>query len=442
VPNDSFIWPSRPDAPFLWSERLRLTHGTVARQAAAHADTLPRNDRVLLRIGPGPLGIAPIIACWMRGVTVILADPRESDEMLDRRAHALDAPIWVPGPPLGLSSRADQPLDLPLDTDAVALQTSGSSGEPKWAVHRLRSLLANAEASNRRVPLAEGDSWLLSLSPHHIGGLGIIVRAMVAGAGVYVGASPGAVASDLRSERAITHVSVVATQLRRLLDEPALDRRLVALRALLLGGGPTPTRWREEALDRGWPLCVTYGLTECASQVTTSLAMRGLDATDAGLPLDGVGVRCDEAGEIHVSGPTVFRGYLDGATVRGEFATGDVGRFDECGRLHVPGRRDAVSISGGENIRPEEIENVLRAIPGITNACVVAVDDPQWVKRPVAFVAGVPSGTTFDVALAGLPRFKWPDRILRMPAEEAERAKPRRAMLLGKLDAPLLWVRR
>lgn len=440
-------WPERPDAPFLWSERMRLTHGAVARQALAHAESLPAARRVLLRLPPGILGVAPLIACWLSGVTAVLVDPREPDEALPALAERLGAAPWRPGPPLALAAERGGTLDLDLGAPAVAVRTSGTTGEPRHALHRLASLVANARASNLRTPFGEGDCWLLSISPHHVGGLGILLRAMVSGGCVHVGSAPGLLAEDLREHRWITHVSVVATQLRRLLDRPELERRLVALRSILLGGGPTPAAWRDDAVRRGWPLSTTYGLTECASQVTTSLAMQGDPATDAGLPLDGVSVRCDDEGVIRVAGPTLFAGYLEDArgesdaVAPGEVVTGDLGAFDARGRLQVLGRRDAMFVSGGENIQPQEIENALRSVPGVVQACVVAVDDPRWVARPVAFVAGAFDRAAVEEALAALPRFKWPDRILRMPADEAERSKPRRHVLRGRLDAEELWRR-
>ena len=451
MPNATFTWPRRPEVPFLWSDRLRLTHGAIARQARALAEKVPNARRVAIRTAPGILAVAPLIACWTRGVTAVLVDPRERDEECQRIATEVGATLWRPGPPLGIAGEGGEPVELPLDREAVAIRTSGSSGEPKFAVHRLSSLLANARAANARIPFEEGDCWLLSLSPHHVGGLGILLRAMVASSCVHVGGSPGTVVDDLSEHRWITHVSIVATQLRRLLDTPGIDRRMMALRSVLLGGGPTPLAWRREAIERGWPLAVTYGLSECASQVTTSLAISDGDATDAGMPLDGVEVRVDALGEIHVGGPTLFAGYAthDGVrdgprdvTGRPEFATGDLGRFDERGRLHVLGRRDAMFISGGENIQPEEIENALRTVPGAQSVCVVAIDDPVWVKRPIAFMSGAFDPSQVERALEPLPRFKWPDRILRMPAEEAERSKPRRAALLARLDAETVWTKR
>lgn len=438
-----FLWPvGCADRPFLWSPTHRWTHGAVAAQVSALAADLPGAERLLLQPRGGPHGIPPLLALWLRGSMAVLVDPREPPDSVERLSASARAKPWEPGPALRLASGAGaEPLAFDPSRPVVALRTSGTSGEPKFAVHRLASLLANARASNARVPFGEDDCWLLSLSTHHIGGLSILVRAMVGGGCVFLGGGPGAVAADLAAERSITHVSLVATQLRRLLDEPSLDRRMRSLRAILLGGGPTPAAWRREALDRGWPLFVTYGLTECASQVTTGRAVVDGGDCDAGTPLDGVDVRCAADGCIVVRGPTVFDGYLDGEPADGVCITGDLGRVDGAGRLHVTGRRDAMFISGGENVQPEEIENALRTVRGVVGVCVVAVDDPVWQKRPVAFVAGTPDLASIETALAALPRFKWPDRLLAMPADEAARAKPRRASLLTNLDAPVLWTR-
>ncbi len=445
---DALDWPGPHAArPFLRTATQCWSHGEVAAQARAIAAGMPDAERVLIAGQDGIRLVPALIAAWARGALALLVDPREPVTELERIAGAARARLWHPGPPLRLTSAAATPLAFERSRPAVAIRTSGSTGTPKFAVHALASLLANARAANGRVGFGADDGWLLSLAPHHIGGLSILVRAMVGGGCVILGDGPGAIAEDLRRERSITHLSVVATQLRRLLDDATLDRRVRSLRAILLGGGPTPAAWRQEALDRGWPLFVTYGLTECASQVTTARAERreppDSDAsTDAGEPLDGVELRIAADGEIVVRGPTVFMGYLDERQTEDEtFATGDVGFVDPLGRLHVTGRRDAMFITGGENVQPEEIENVLRSVPGIACAAVIAVPDPVWQWRPIAFVVGRFEHAALEAALARLPRFKWPDRILEMPASERERAKPRRHVLAEARDAPTLWTR-
>lgn len=443
-PNEAFA-----DEPFLVDDAGVLTHRNAARQVAALAATLTPSSRTLIVAEPSVRCALSIIACWSCGSLAVVIDVREPEAQRDAIAHDVGATTMV----FNETRPESQPahFDLPLQTLAVALRTSGSTGAPKFAVHRLASLVANARASNARTPFGIGDRWLLSLAPHHIGGLAILVRAMVGGGAVRVGRGAGSVADDLRGDHAITHVSLVGTQLRRLLDDSAASTRLVRTKAVLLGGGPAPASWRHEAVAIGVPLAATYGLTECASQVTTGVATTGDEADDAGAPLDGVDVHVASDGEILVSGPTVFAGYLrrdgvsDSRDARGSFATGDLGRIDERGHLHVLGRKDAMFISGGENIHAEEIENVLRDVPGISQACVVAVDDATWQKRPVAFVVGVfESGALERTLAARLPRFKWPDRVYAMPPDEASKSKPSRARLTAiaaNNELSSLWSR-
>lgn len=370
--------------------------------------------------------VVALLAAWLRDEIALVVDPREpAARVAELSARLRRAGLRGPG---------------------VALSTSGSAGRPKLVVHGLESLLANAEASNRRVPFGPADRWLLSLGLHHVGGLGILMRAIAGGGTVVVGGGPGAVVADLAAT-ACTHASVVATQLRRLLDEPAFAKRPPASRAILVGGGPTPASWRREAIRRGWPIQATYGLTECASQVATGRAALDDDATASGTPLDGVEVAIEE-GEILVRGPIVARGAIDDAGVLrdlrradGFLSTGDLGRIDARGVLHVLGRSDGMFISGGENILPEEIENALREVPGIRAARVVAVDDERWQRRPIAFVDGAFDPRELVATLERLlPRFKWPDRIHAMPAEEAARTKPRAEGLLASVGEPL-WRR-
>lgn len=414
-----------PDEPFVVGQGVRRTRRALLDAARGVAES---SGPIVGRVSEEC--VVRLLAAWFRTEIALVVDPREPPERVEELAGRLRR-----AEALGLGGGP-----------GVALSTSGSSGRPKLVVFGLESLVANAEASNRRIAFAPGDRWLLSLGLHHVGGLGILMRALVGGGTVVLGEGPGHVVGDL-STAPCTHCSVVATQLRRLLDEPDFMARPPASRAMFVGGGPTPASWRHEALRRGWPIVATYGLTECASQVATGRTSLDDDATATGPPLDGVEVMIEE-GEILVRGPIVGRGVVEEAgrfrdLVRsdGFLATGDVGRFDERDVLHVLGRRDGMFISGGENIHPEEIENALREVTGIRAARVVAVDDERWQRRPIAFVDGAFTRHDLESTLERLlPRFKWPDRIHAMPADEAARAKPRSEGLLSDPGA-VLWRR-
>ncbi len=319
----------------------------------------------------------------------------------------------------------------------VVLPTSGSSGEPRLIDLPLEAMEASARAGAHVVPFGAGDVWHASLAPSHVGGVMILMRARTLGGAVRFGAQPRA----WRDLEGSTHVSLVAAQLARLLE----DRAPVpsSLKAVMLGGGPSAQPLRDAAIARGVPLFATYGLTETCSQVATGALAHGDAATLAGAPLPGVSIAVDAAsGEILVDGPTLARGEFivrDGGDslvpLTRPYATRDAGFLDAQGRLHVVGRLDAMFISGGRNIHPEGIERALCELPFVRAACVVGVPDAKWGMRPVAFVDLVSRPPRALAALLGetLERHLVPDAIYAMPAEEAARMKPSRAALAARL---------
>ena len=307
---------------------------------------------------------------------------------------------------------ASEPLEIPLGRPATVVFTSGSTGTPKAALHAFGNHYFSAVGSNANIALAPGDRWLHSLPLYHVGGLSILFRCLISGAAIALpepDAPLGRSISDLRA----THVSLVSTQLLRLLRE---DVPLKGLRAALMGGGPMPEDLVDEALARGLPVHTSYGLTEMASQVTTTApGAVPEELRMAGRVLPHREVSVSGEGEILVRGETLFAGYVEGektgcpSGAGGWFRTGDLGRLDGAGRLSVLGRRDNLFVSGGENVRPEEIEEALLRVPGVEEAIVVPVTDSEFGARPIAFVRL--SEGTGDLARAlepVLPRFKIP----------------------------------
>jgi O-succinylbenzoic acid--CoA ligase len=258
---------------------------------------------------------------------------------------------------------------------------------------------------------------------------------------------PGAALADNLTALRISHLSVVPTQLRRLL--PAVPAAgWSALRAVISGGDATPPSLVAEAVGRGLPVLTTYGCTEAAALVTLSPAGRAERLPqDSGLRLPHRRLRVSASGEIEIAGRTLALGYLgpDGLTplpgAGGWFATGDIGRLGVDGTLHVLGRRDRRFVSGGENVHPEAIEQALAALPGVAQAAVVAVPEAEFGHRAVAFLrldGPVPEAGTAWLsqvrsaldAAGTLPRFMYPVRVLRWPDEpDGPAMKPDRRLL-------------
>jgi O-succinylbenzoic acid--CoA ligase len=225
------------------------------------------------------------------------------------------------------------------------------------------------------------DRWLCCLPLHHVAGLSIILRSVIYGttAVVHDGFDPDRIAASLEGD-GVTLISLVATQLARLL-EAGVD--LLPLRAVLVGGGPVPDEVLEEAIGRGATVVQTYGLTEAASQVTTLApedAIRKLGS--AGRPLLTTHLRIQD-GEILVQGPTVAPGTAD---EDGWLHTGDLGRIDEEGFLYVTDRLGDVIVTGGENVMPAEVEEVLRRHPAVADAAAVGRADAEWQEAVEAVV--------------------------------------------------------
>jgi O-succinylbenzoic acid--CoA ligase len=286
----------------------------------------------------------------------------------------------------------------------------------------LAAHIASAESSASRIPLGPGCGWLLQLPLNHVSGFSIPIRCLLSGAAV--------VFSDSEDE-AVTHLSLVPTQLQRLLNSGAPLHRL---QAVLVGGGPISNALVDRAIRAGVPIHLTYGMTEAASQIcTTERLLETPNPLHAGAPLPGREVRISTSGEIQIRGPVVAKknlssdGYWeDLADAEGWFSTGDLGEFTAKGHLVIHGRRDRLIISGGENIQPEPIEVMLLEIPGVRRAVVVGKPDPEFGERPVAFLAGdFQEAEARQFLATRFERFAIPEKFHRWPIEVPEDlAKP------------------
>lgn len=298
---------------------------------------------------------------------------------------------------------------------ALVLRTSGTSGRPKGAVLTGENLIASADGAAALLGSASSDRWLLCMPLFHIGGLAILIRAARVGASVVLHDrfEAAAVARAL-DEDGITRVSFVATMLERVIAARGDRRAPAGLELVLLGGGPASDALLERADRLGYPVALTYGLTEAASQVATRPPGASSEEWAGGLrPLGGVSLRivgedgrtlpAGHEGEIQVQGPIVMRCYLDDPdatreTLRdGWLATGDIGRIDAEGGLRVIDRRTDLVVSGGENVYPAQIESVLEAHPDVLEAGVRGVDDATFGARPAAWVV-LRSGVSLDEA--------------------------------------------
>lgn len=415
------------DAPAIIAPGTELSWRELRSQVSRFAAALDRpsaGSQVLLHARNSVELVIEILAHQERGWIPVLCNPRHPPK-LARELFQQVQRDW--------STLDNPPMDV-----ADVMFTSGSTGHPKAVVHTHAAQRASAEGANLHLPFGPGMRWLLSLSLCHVGGLGILERALVGG-GALVVPDTGEAIWDSCERFAVTHLSLVRTQLVSFLRDSSRTAALQNCRAVLLGGGPCPATTLQQAVAQWIPIAQTWGLTETCAQVCTSDV--GFPET-CGTPLPLRSVKRCPDGRLAVAGPILASGYL-GENVLGLpmdddgfFLTQDRGEIDAQGRVTIAGRADLVFDSGGENIQPEHIESVLLQHPDVEDAIVVPVPHPKWGYRPFAFVVlSTPFAPERLQTFLGdrLPRFCIPDVIHPWPEAE-NRLKPSRQRLRSRAE--------
>jgi O-succinylbenzoic acid--CoA ligase len=381
------------------------------------------DELVVIDLPPGPGWVEMVRALWIEQTPFLPLDHRLTDgekrAIVDRARpttirDATDETVLAGGAPVAPGV-------------ALVVATSGVGGEPKLVeLHRVAIAVA-VRTSAERLGATPGAPWICSLTPAHVGGLLVLLRAAIIGSPVTVHDRFDPVRLVEDGEGA-AFVSLVPAMLRRLVEA---DLGLHGL-TLLVGGDALDPETGGAARSRGARLVTTYGLTETC----------GGFAYD-GIPLEGTEVRLDREGSIEVTGPTLMEGYrLDGAatgaafTTDGWLRTGDLGAIEDDGRLTVLGRADHVIRTGGEKVWPEEVERVLAGHPKVADIAVRGRPDEEWGAHVAAFVVPrrIDDPPTLEELRAhgadGLARFKLPQELELVPAiPRSATGKVRRASL-------------
>ncbi len=359
---------------------------------------------------------------------------------------------------------AARPPMPPGDHVAVLLYTSGTTAAPKAAVLRHRHLLAYVLNTVEFGSAADGDAALVAVPPYHVAGLANLLTNLYAGRRVVYLAAFGAREwlETVRREK-VTHAMLVPTMLARIVAEvPGADAGTPTLRSLAYGGARAPRPVVEQAMKifPGTGFVNAYGLTETASSVAVlspedhraaltaddPAARDRLGSVGRALPgvefqiraEDGEPVSPGESGLVFARGEQISGEYGERNTLDadGWFATRDRGRLDADGYLFIEGRADDTIIRGGENIAPAEIEDVLLTHPGIAEAAVVGVPDPEWGQRLVAVLVG--DGDPAEIRRWVRDRLrsaKTPDTIVfRAELPKTDTGKLLRRTLLAELE--------
>lgn len=307
---------------------------------------------------------------------------------------------------------------------AIIMNTSATTGQFKSVPLRWGQIRAHVQASKEVLGKTEQDNWLMILPLFHVSGLSILLRSLYNGTAVTIlpKYDEAQVLKLIESEN-INMMSLVPTILTQL--EPSITHH--KLRVILLGGEFIPMALIDACEKKSLPIYKTYGMTETFSQsVTFSVLDYPHKRDSVGKPLPGMQVRIDKpdadgVGEIHLTGPMVMTGYIDKEPIDGDLNTDDIGYIDEDGFVYILNRRKDLIISGGENIYPKELEDLVYTLPSVKECAVVPVPDPKWGQVPALFVAFHDGESmTVDAILSfmtnSLAKYKIPKYVKILPA--------------------------
>ena len=311
------------------------------------------------------------------------------------------------------------------DADIAAIMnTSATTGQFKSVPLRWGQIRAHVQASQEVLGKTEQDNWLMVLPLFHVSGLSILMRSLYNGTAITILPKyDEAKVLELIETEKINMMSLVPTILTQL--EPKITHH--TLRVILLGGEFIPMALIDACEKKALPIYKTYGMTETFSQsVTFSVLDYPYKRDSVGKPLPGIQVRIDNpdadgVGEIHLTGPMVMTGYIDKEPIDGDLNTDDIGYVDEDGFVYILNRRKDLIISGGENIYPKELEDLVYTLPEVKECAVVPVSDTKWGQVPALFVAfhdgeSMTADEILSFMTSSLAKYKIPKYVKILPA--------------------------
>ena len=313
------------------------------------------------------------------GITTVLHSKERRNQLTSSLRAVEFEPLESILSNLNLEDTFDWNFD---DADIAAIMnTSATTGQFKSVPLRWGQIRAHVQASQEVLGKTEQDNWLMVLPLFHVSGLSILMRSLYNGTAITILPKyDEAKVLELIETEKINMMSLVPTILTQL--EPKITHH--TLRVILLGGEFIPMALIDACEKKSLPIYKTY--------VTFSVLDYPHKRDSVGKPLPGIQIRIDNpdadgVGEIHLTGPMIMTGYIDKEPINGDLNTDDIGYVDEDGFVYILNRRKDLIISGGENIYPKELEDLVYTLPAMKECAVVPVSDPKWGQVPALFVA-------------------------------------------------------
>ena len=401
---------SQPEAIFFSGDNYEVTFEELSYAMGGRTKSLAgvgitNGLRVAIILADSRDIIEILLSCWQLGAIPVLVSsqstPMEKDQFLESsQPHIIITnweisedliPIDVPVFPIeelsqGFGGCAPSQLHdvSKLDQTRLILFTSGSTGTPKAVQLTERNLIESATAWHEQLQFTRNDIYLNCLPMHHIGGISIFIRSFIYGFSSYqLNEFNIDAISNLIESKHITLISMVPTMLQRLLDNTK-NKLPQSLRGIIVSGGPSTESLMNRCITHDIPVYKSYGMTETSSGICGFwLHEYPSKYESVGLPFLKTKFQVNES-VLHVSGPTIMDGYFGEEAIQSCLDTGDFASIDEEGFIYINLRRDVQIVTGGENVNPKEVEDILLSHPQITFAKVYGEPDEEWGQMVVA----------------------------------------------------------
>ena len=434
-----------PEKLFIQFGDNQFSYLDIAEMVQTYSRSLLREniqlqDRILIYLPSGVELIEIILACFEIGAVAAPISPKlsegERNVIIDKIQPKLIITSWnqklpdfsssipvsyieeLPNASSGCSVIKNDYIYNSDDITAIIL-TSGTTGIPKAVQLTYGNFEASCNNWNEFLQFQSNDQFLCCLPLHHIGGLAVMLRALMFGFSVnLVSTFEAKLVLDTIIKYPVSIISLVPTMLKRILDLEGGLKAIKSLRWILLGGGPSPEYLLDLCIKEKLNIVKVYGMSEtCSGTVGLKLLDEPQNKLYAGRPFNGAKI-WTENNELYISGPMVMKGYVGEAATNGHHNSHDLGQVDNGNLVFLDIRRKDLIITGGENVNPLEVEEALLQIEGITDATVIGVEDVEWGEKVVAYIVNSEFGirnSEFRMKLKGrISDFKIPKEFIQV----------------------------
>ena len=414
----------------VWHDRLQALHQNLS----------PHPPMVMIAESDPIAFLGSVAAALDVGCPIALGNPNWAvAEWRVALAQVRPQIVWadpLPGDPAQEADAIARPSHW------VLIPTGGTSGQIRFAIHTWQTLTIAADGFRQHFDCTVVNSCCV-LPLYHVSGFMQVWRVWRSqGQLALTSFHHFAAGTALALDPAELFVSLVPTQLQRVMPQPALRAWLRNCAAVLLGGGPSWPELRSQARQHHLPIALTYGMTETAAQVATLHPAQFLAGQEScGTALPHVAIACvteqgtvlppGAPGIVQLQTESLCLGYVPAGQCQQPFLTDDVGYIDADGALHLVGRRSTKLVTGGENVFPEEVEAVIRQTGCVADVAVVGIPDRIWGDRIAAVF--VPAASSNASSNASPNRQTPPTAIHPTVAIALDRS-------LSRYKHPKLWI--